>query len=76
MASLPGVVNAVGLPDLHPGKTPVGIAIITEGIIYPHLVGNDIGCGMALFMTELERRKLKLDRLVKKAESLESLREI
>ncbi len=76
IASLPGVVNAVGLPDLHPGKTPVGAAIITEGIIYPHLVGNDIGCGMALFMTELEKRKLKPDRLVKKAESLESLKEI
>ncbi len=76
IASLPGVVNTVGLPDLHPGKTPVGTAIITEGIIYPHLVGNDIGCGMALFMTELEKRKLKLERLVKKAESLDSLKQI
>ena len=76
LASLPGVVNAVGLPDLHPGKTPVGAAIITEGIIYPHLVGNDIGCGMALFMTELDKRKLKTERLIKKAESFESLKEI
>ncbi len=24
VAGLPGVVEAVGLPDLHPGKTPVG----------------------------------------------------
>lgn len=76
IASLPGVVNTVGLPDLHPGKTPVGAAIITEGIIYPHLVGNDIGCGMALFMTELDKRKLKYQRLVKKAESCGSLKEI
>jgi release factor H-coupled RctB family protein len=52
ISTLPGVVRAVGLPDLHPGKTPVGAAIITEDIIYPHLVGNDIGCGMSMFMTE------------------------
>lgn len=73
---LPGVVKAVGLPDLHPGKTPVGAAIITEGVIYPHLVGNDIGCGMAMFMTDLEKRKLKIERLAKKAEGLGSLKEI
>ncbi|WP_242836571.1 hypothetical protein [Clostridium sp. BNL1100] len=30
IASLPGVVDAVGLPDLHPGKTPVGAAIVTR----------------------------------------------
>jgi release factor H-coupled RctB family protein len=76
ISTLPGVVKAVGLPDLHPGKTPVGAAIITEGIIYPHLVGNDIGCGMAIFMTNLEKRKLKIERLIKKAEGLGSLKEI
>lgn len=76
ISALPGVFKAVGLPDLHPGKTPVGAAIITENIIYPHLVGSDIGCGMAMFMTELEKRKLKIDRLTKKAENLESLKEI
>lgn len=76
ISTLPGVIQAIGLPDLHPGKTPVGAAIITEGIIYPHLVGNDIGCGMSIFMTELEKRKVKLDRLVKKAESFGNLKEI
>lgn len=76
ISTLPGVIKAVGLPDLHPGKTPVGAAIITEGIIYPHLVGNDIGCGMAMFMTDLEKRKLKIERLIKKAEGLGSLKEI
>lgn len=73
ISSLPGVIKAVGLPDLHPGKTPVGTSIITEGIIYPHLVGNDIGCGMTMFMTELEKRKLKLDRIAKKFESFDNL---
>lgn len=76
ISALPGVVKAIGLPDLHPGKTPVGAAIITDGVIYPHLVGNDIGCGMAMFMTDLEKRKLKIERLIKKAEGLGSLKEI
>ena len=62
-AKLPGVRLAVGLPDLHPGKgTPVGAAFVSEGVIYPHLIGGDIGCGMALFKTDLLRRKAKLDR--------------
>lgn len=66
LCALPGVVKVVGLPDLHPGKTPVGAAIITEGIIYPHLVGNDIGCGMAMFTTGIEKKKLKLERFISK----------
>ena len=32
ISPLPGVVKAVGLPGLHSGKTPVGAAVITEGI--------------------------------------------
>jgi release factor H-coupled RctB family protein len=62
-AKLPGVCLAVGLPDLHPGRfAPNGAAFVTEGVIYPHLIGGDIGCGMALFKTGLLRRKAKLDR--------------
>jgi release factor H-coupled RctB family protein len=62
-AKLTGVQAAVGFPDLHPGKgTPVGAAFVTEDVIYPHLIGGDIGCGMALFKTNLLRREVKLDR--------------
>ena len=44
-AKLPGMTRAVGLPDLHPGKgIPIGAAFLSKDIIYPHLVGNDIGC--------------------------------
>jgi len=43
-----GVVDCVGLPDLHPAKTPVGTTIVTKNVIYPSLIGNDIGCGIAL----------------------------
>lgn len=53
-AELPGVVLAVGLPDLHVGSScPVGAAIATVGIIYPALVGSDIGCGVMLAKTSL-----------------------
>ena len=63
VAKLDGVRHAVGFPDLHPGKgTPVGAAFVTEGVIYPHLIGSDIGCGMALFKTDLVRHDAKLDR--------------
>ncbi len=71
-AKLDGVQLAVGFPDLHPGKgTPVGAAFVTEGVIYPHLIGGDIGCGMALFKTDLVRRDVKLDRWAKLPFNLE-----
>ena len=50
-ARLEGVRLAAVFPDLHPSKgSPVGAAFVTEGVIYPHLIGGDIGCGMALFI--------------------------
>ncbi|HSP79542.1 MAG TPA: RNA ligase RtcB family protein, partial [Myxococcaceae bacterium] len=62
-ARLPGMHTAVGLPDLHPGKgAPVGAAFASEGIFYPFLVGNDIGCGMGLWDVELPARKAKPER--------------
>ncbi len=62
-AKLDGVRLAAGFPDLHPGKgSPVGAAFVTEDVIYPHLIGGDIGCGMGLFKTDLVRRDAKLDR--------------
>jgi len=63
IAKLDDVRAVVGFPDLHPGKGgPIGAAFRTGKIIYPHLIGGDIGCGMALFSTDLERRKARLDR--------------
>jgi len=58
-----GMHSAVGFPDLHPGKGgPVGAAFVTSGLIYPNLIGGDIGCGMALFKTDLVQRDIKLNR--------------
>lgn len=71
-AGLPGVRAAVGMPDLHPGKGyPIGAAIVTEGMLYPYLVGTDIGCGMGLWLTSLETRKIKIDRATKRLCGLE-----
>ncbi len=62
-ANFDGLRLAVGFPDLHPGKgSPVGAAFVTEGLIYPYLSGGDIGCGMALFKTDLVQRDIKLNR--------------
>ena len=71
-ASLPGMTRAVGLPDLHPGKgIPVGAAFFAEGAVYPHLVGNDIGCGMGLWMTGQKTHRFKIDKAVKKLDGFE-----
>src|SRR5512145_2496065 len=62
-SKLEGMRLAVGFPDLHPGKgSAVGAAFVTEGLIYPYLIGGDIGCGMALFKTDLVQRDIKLNR--------------
>lgn len=72
-AELSGMKLAVGMPDLHPGKGyPIGAAFISHGIFYPYLVGNDVGCGMGLWQTDIPLRKVKLDRFVKKLEDLDS----
>ena len=64
VSRLPGVVKAVGLPDLHPGRIPVGTAVLSRGVLYPHLLGNDIGCGMSLFDTGVKKKKFKQEKWV------------
>ena len=45
--------NIVTTPDFHPGKpVPVGVIADVEGGLLPHLVGNDIGCGMRMIVVE------------------------
>jgi release factor H-coupled RctB family protein len=63
VAALPGMRRVAGLPDLHPGKGgPVGAAFASAGLLYPHLVGGDIGCGMALWRTDGLARRARRDR--------------
>ncbi len=63
----PGILKGAAFPDLHPGRgVPIGAAFLSENVIYPALIGNDIGCGMTLFDTGIPVRKLKVDKLLRK----------
>ena len=65
-ANLEGIIKVCGMPDLHAGRTyPIGAAFLTKDKIYPALVGGDIGCGMALWQTEIPTR-FNADKLEKK----------
>lgn len=67
-----GMRLAVGLPDLHPGRGhPIGAAFLTEYAVYPTLVDNDIGCGMALWRTDLASHRRDVDRWVRRLEVLD-----
>ncbi|WP_299193709.1 RNA ligase RtcB family protein [uncultured Erythrobacter sp.] len=71
-AQLKGIEEAVGLPDLHAGRgIPIGAAFWSTTHAYPHLVGNDIGCGMSLWQTDIRARRFKLDRAVKRLTDLD-----
>lgn len=76
VSELQGIIKAVGLPDLHIGKTPVGAAFVSKEIIYPHIIGNDIGCGMALFSTGINKGKFKYDKIRGKLWRLEGLENV
>lgn len=71
-SELTGMHRVAGMPDLHPGRGyPIGAAFFTLNKIYPALVGNDIGCGMALWQTSAKVSKVNLDKLAKKFEHVE-----
>lgn len=65
-ARLAHIRTAVGLPDLHPGRGyPVGAAFFSVHHFYPALVGGDIGCGMALWRTDLRAHSASAGKLEK-----------
>ncbi len=67
IAGREGVIAVAAFPDLHPGRFgPVGIAVDVHDAVYPGLIGNDIGCGVALAATDLPVHKLSLDRAAKR----------
>ncbi|MBF0397676.1 MAG: RNA ligase RtcB family protein [Desulfobacterales bacterium] len=71
-SELDGMQYVVGLPDLHPGRgNPVGAAFISKKVIYPYLIGNDVGCGIGLFMTDIKRNKIKKDKWINKLNDFE-----
>ncbi|WP_433607439.1 RNA ligase RtcB family protein [Dactylosporangium sp. CA-139114] len=55
VAALDGMAHVAGMPDLHPGKgAPIGAAM-RSCVLYPFLVGSDIGCGIAVFPIALKK---------------------
>lgn len=76
ISKLNGILRIVGLPDLHAGKIPVGLAVETKDIIYPHIIGNDIGCGMTLFKIGISKKKFKKDRWIKCLSEIKDLYDI
>jgi len=59
------------MPDLHPGRGyPIGAAFLSQQKIYPVLVGNDIGCGMSLWKTDIKTRRVNLDKFEKRLSNM------
>ncbi|MBE1273722.1 RNA ligase RtcB family protein [Enterovibrio baiacu] len=72
-SELAGMIAVAGMPDLHPGRGyPIGAAFFSDTKVYPALVGNDIGCGMALWQSSLNVAKVNVDKLAKKLQHVES----
>lgn len=55
LANLPFVFKHIAiLPDSHKGYgMPIGAVMATDGVVIPHAVGFDIGCGMCAVKTSL-----------------------
>jgi release factor H-coupled RctB family protein len=71
-SQLQGMQRVAGMPDLHPGRGyPVGAAFFSVGRFYPALVGNDIGCGMALWQTDLKAASVSLDKLERRVGNID-----
>ncbi|EGZ44750.1 RtcB protein [Neisseria wadsworthii 9715] len=72
-ARLPHMRCVAGMPDLHAGRGyPVGAAFFSSGHFYPALIGNDIGCGMAFWQTDLPVRKAKPAKLAKQLGNIDT----
>jgi tRNA-splicing ligase RtcB len=62
IARLPDVVRVAIMPDVHEGlRVPNGVAVATRRLIFPELVGADIGCGLAALRFEVKADDLNGD---------------
>lgn len=72
-AALEHIHAAAGMADLHPGRGyPVGAAFFSRTHLYPALIGGDIGCGMALWQSDLPAHKFSADRLLRRIGDLDA----
>jgi len=71
VARLDDVQVVAVMPDVHQGRTvPNGVVVATRRIVYPDLVGGDIGCGIAAIRFEARGDELRLEVLTTLLESL------
>lgn len=76
LLKLKDVERVVGLPDLHVGKGPIGAVAACRNIIYPHIIGGDIGCGMGMFKIGVKKKRFKKDRIASKLKDINELKDI
>lgn len=77
VSELDNIIDSVAMPDLHAGiKSPIGIVLKINKKIYPHVIGNDIGCGMSLFNTNVEIKQYKQDKWISILNNIKELKEI
>ncbi|MGE5417095.1 MAG: RtcB family protein [Acidobacteriota bacterium] len=47
-------------PDFHKGAgIPIGTVMLTQGLIIPQAIGNDVNCGMRLYVTDLNEEAIR-----------------
>jgi tRNA-splicing ligase RtcB (3'-phosphate/5'-hydroxy nucleic acid ligase) len=52
----PGVERVSLSPDFHKGAgIPIGTSLLTRGMVVPQAVGNDVNCGVRLYLTSLKK---------------------
>ena len=62
VVTLPGVVEAAVLPDVHAaGDACVGVSIAVEDRVYPDAAGRDVGCGMLAVPLDVDAASLEPD---------------
>jgi len=58
VSNLKGVSSVIAFPNIRIAKSGLAGVAIESDRIYPGLVGEDVGCGMSLFMLDLQARKV------------------
>ncbi len=78
VSQLSDIQKLIAMADLHPSKTyPNGMIAESQKLIYPALIGGDIGCGVGLWQTTLKSHKIKVDKWVKSlSQNMESQKKI
>ena len=46
-------------------------AVLADRIIYPTLIGSDVGCGVELFSTDLKKSRLKTDKWIRQLKGID-----